>query len=450
MNEAKNLRDEKFAEFGRSFEFDRRLFAADISVSIAYCDALFHAGVLTRIESERIKNGLQTILKRAGFYQDYFAEPHANDVHSFIETRLVQLIGEIGEKINVGRSRYDQSITAFRWWLREEIEAISNGARTLQAAIIGAGERQKEAVFPAYAHSQKAQPILWAHWCLAYYEMLARDRERLDEVWRRVNIMPLGAADLTGTAFEIDREEIAAALGFEGISANSLDAAADADFAVESIGALALLMIHLSRLAEDLISYSAPDFGFVKLSGDFSQSNRRLESLELVRGKTVEIFGHQTALCALLKSLPLGIHKDLQAVKKAVFEAVDTVQTCLQIMTLVLEKTRIDQARTLAAVTSDYLNAAELTDYLVQRNVSLKTAHKAVGEIVAHAVSQNKKLDDLSLEEFQKFSGSIGGDVFRALSLEQSLASKNQFGGTAPERVFEAIEQAKENLEREE
>lgn len=450
MKEAKNLRDEKFAEFGRSFEFDRRLFAADIRVNIAYCDALFHAGVLTRIESERIKNGLQTILKRAAFYQDYFDEPNAIDVHSFIETRLVQLIGETGEKINVGSSRYDQSITAFRLWLREEIEAISNAARDLQAAIIGAGERQKEAVFPAYAHSQKAQPILWAHWCLAYYEMFARDRERLDEVWRRVNIMPLGAADLTGTFIEIDREEIAAALDFEGISANSLDAAADADFAVESTGAFSLLMIHLSRLAEDLISYNSPEFGFVKLSVRSADSNRNLEFLELVRGKAGNIFGHQTALYALLKSLPLGIHKDLREVKKTVFDAVDTVKSCLQIMTVVLENTRVDKAKTLAAVTRDYLNAAELADYLVQRNVSIKTARGLVGEIVAYAVSQNKKLDELSLKEFQKFSGNIGADVFHALSLEQSLASKNQFGGTAPERVFEALERAKESLGREE
>ncbi|MCY7347978.1 MAG: hypothetical protein LH614_17425, partial [Pyrinomonadaceae bacterium] len=249
--------------------------------------------------------------------------------------------------------------------------------------------------------------------------------------------------------FEIDREQIAAALGFEGITANSLDAAADADFAVETVGALALLMIHLSRLAEDLILYSAPEIGFVRLSGEFSRSIRHQEFLELVRGKSAEIFGHQTALCSLLKSLPLGVHKDLQAVKKTVFGAVDTVKSCLQIMIMVLESVRVDETVTLAAVTSDYLNAAELTDYLVQRNVSLKAARESVGEIVAYAVSQNKKLDDLSLEEFQKFSGFISADVFRALSLEQSLASKNQFGGTAPERVFEALELAKENLQRE-
>ena len=452
MKDAKNFRAAKFAEFGRSFVFDQRLFAAAVRVSIVYCDALFHAGVLTRIESERIVNGLQTILKRADFYQDYFDEPNAVDIHSFIESRLVQLIGETGEKMNVGRSRDDQSITAFRLWLREEIETISKHARDLQTALIDAGERQKTAVFPAYAHSRKAQPILWAHWCLAYFEMFARDRERLDEVWRRVNIMPLGAADLTGTAFEIDREEIARALGFEGISANSLDAAADADFAVESIGAFSLLMVHLSRLAENLITYASPEFGFIKLSAEsasFLTSNENLEALEMVRGKSGEIFGYQTAILALLKSLPLGIHKDLQEIKRAIFAAVEVVKSCLQISVASAEYLRVDYVRTLAVVTQDYLNAAELTDYLVQRNCSLRTARDTTGKVVAYAASQNKKIDELGLKELQNFSESIGGDVFHALSLEQSLTSKNQFGGTAPERVFEALEQARENLERE-
>jgi argininosuccinate lyase len=254
MAKAINLLNEKIAELNRAFDFDKRLFVADARVSIAYCDALFHAGIVTRIESERIKNGLQTILKRADFYTSYFEEPAAADVHSFIEMRLVQLIGDAGAKLNIGRSRHDQSATALRLWLREEIEEISKEAKNLQSALIGAG---------AYVNSQRAQPILWAHWCLAYFEMFSRDRERLDEVWRRVNVLPLGAGAGGGTAFEIDREEIARALGFEGVTANSLDAAADADFAVEALAACSLLMIHLSRLAEDLILYNSAEFGFI-------------------------------------------------------------------------------------------------------------------------------------------------------------------------------------------
>ncbi len=453
MNTGKNPRAANFAEFARSFECDRRLFHADARVSLAYCDALFHAGILTRIESERIKNGLQTILKRADYYQDYFDDANAADVHAFIETKLVQLIGETGAKMNIGRSREDQSITAFRLWLREEIEAISTRVRDLQTALIAAGERQKTAIFPAYAYSRKASPILWAHWCLAYFEQFGRDRERLEETWRRVNVSPLGAADLTGTAFEIDREEVARALGFEGVSANSLDAAADADFAIETVGAFALLMMHVSRLAEDLILYSAPESGFVNFSNDANSveiQNEITKILGTARGKTSEIFGYQATILTLLKNLPLGIHKDSQELKKTIFAAVDTVKNCLPIVTAAFENVRADEKAMLTAATHNYLNVAELTDYLVQRNVSIKTARATADKINVYAASQNKKFDDLSLQELQTFSETVGNDVFRALSLEQTLASKNQIGGTAPERVHEALEQARENLEREE
>jgi len=454
MAKARNLLNEKIAELNRAFDFDKRLFVADARVSIAYCDALFHAGIVTRIESERIKNGLQTILKRADFYTSYFEEPAAADVHSFIEMRLVQLIGDAGAKLNIGRSRHDQSATALRLWLREEIEEISKEAKNLQSALIGAGERQKQAVLPAYVNSQRAQPILWAHWCLAYFEMFSRDRERLDEVWRRVNVLPLGAGAGGGTAFEIDREEIARALGFEGVTANSLDAAADADFAVEALAACSLLMIHLSRLAEDLILYNSAEFGFI-IYGETSAENtdsisekRDSEVLELIRGKAGRIFGHQTALFSTMKSLPLGIHKELQEGAAAIFDSVDTVKLCLQIGSLVIENLRVNERKTLAAI-NDFPNTAELTDYLVQRNFSLKIAGSLAGEIVSYAASQKKRLPELSLEEFQKFSDNIGADVFHAVSLEQNLASKNQIGGTAPERVFEALEQAKEILVRE-
>ena len=454
MAKARNLLNEKIAELNRAFDFDKRLFVADARVSIAYCDALFHAGIVTRIESERIKNGLQTILKRADFYTSYFEEPAAADVHSFIEMRLVQLIGDAGAKLNIGRSRHDQSATALRLWLREEIEEISKEAKNLQSALIGAGERQKQAVLPAYVNLQRAQPILWAHWCLAYFEMFSRDRERLDEVWRRVNVLPLGAGAGGGTAFEIDREEIARALGFEGVTANSLDAAADADFAVEALAACSLLMIHLSRLAEDLILYNSAEFGFITF-GETSAENtdsispkKDFEILELIRGKAGRIFGHQTALFSTMKSLPLGIHKNLQEGAAAIFDSVDTVKLCLQIGSLVIENLRVNERKTLAAI-NDFPNTAELTDYLVQRNFSLKIAGSLAGEIVSYAASQKKRLPELSLEEFQKFSDNIGADVFHAVSLEQTLASKNQIGGTAPERVFEALEQAKEILERE-
>lgn len=446
--------DETFADFNNSFKFDRRLFEADVRASIAHCDALFHAGVLTRLESEKIKNALLTILKRAGFNKNYFDESGAEDVHSFIEARLVQLIGDAGRKLHTGRSRNDQVATAFRLWLREEITELSQVVRRLQKALLDAAEAQKEAVLPGYTHLQRAQPVLWAHWCLAYYEMLARDRERLDEVWRRVNVLPLGSAALAGTSFEIDREAVAKDLGFEGVTANSLDAVSDRDFAIEFVGASALVMVHLSRFAEDLILYASSEFQFVELSDRVSTGSSLMpqkknpDALELIRGKAGRIFGHQMALLATVKGLPLAYNKDLQEDKEAVFDTVDNVKISVKVAEIVLRNLRVNEQTTRAAATKGYLNATELADYLVQKGVPFRTAHDLTGKIVLRAISLGKELNELPLGEMQKFSTEIETDVFEALSLDKTLASKNQIGGTAPERVYEALERARREIER--
>jgi argininosuccinate lyase len=449
------MTDEILGEFNKSFKFDRRIFAADIRVSIAYCDELFGAGIFTRIESERVKNALLSILKRADFDKNYFDELSSEDIHSFIETRLVQLVGETGRKLSVGRSRIDQTVTAFRLWLREETEKISKMTRDLQNALITAAENQREAVLPGYNQFRRVQPIMWAHWCLAYFEMLERDRERLDEVWRRINVLPLGSGILAGTSVEIDREQIARKLKFEGITANSLDAVSDRDFAVEFVGACALTMVHLSRLAEDLILYSTTEFGFIEFGESAStelnlaSQKKKLDALELIRGKAGRIFGHQTALLSTFKSLPLGYNKDLQEDKQAVFDTVDTVSMCLRAAQITVKNLRVNIEKALAAAMKGYLNANEMVDYLVQKDLSLKIAHQTVEQIVLYASLKNKELNDLSLEELQKFSDIFRKDVFEYLSLEQTLASKNQIGGTSPERVFEALEHARESLERE-
>ncbi|HEX8289382.1 MAG TPA: argininosuccinate lyase [Pyrinomonadaceae bacterium] len=464
MTEAKNLwggrftgkADAVFAEFNNSFGFDKRLFYADVRASIAHAEGLFQAGVLTRLEAEKIKHGLSTLLKRADFDRNYFNDTTSEDVHSFIESKLVQLIGETGKKLHTGRSRNDQVATAFRLWLREEITNISQIVRHLQKALVTVAEKQKEAVLPGYTHLQRAQPILWAHWCLAYYEMLARDRERLDEVWRRTNVLPLGSAALAGTGFEIDREAVARELEFEGVSANSLDAVSDRDFCVEFVGACSLVMAHLSRMAEDLILYASSEFQFVELSDAVSTGSSLMpqkknpDALELIRGKAGRVFGHQTALLTTLKGLPLAYNKDLQEDKEAVFDTADTVKICLRVAAIVLANLRVNEAKTRRAATEGYLNATDLADYLVHKGVPFRTAHDAVGRIVLYAISKNKELQDLSLEDFREFSGEINRDVYEALDLEQVLASKNQIGGTAPERVYEALEAAKSEIEREE
>jgi argininosuccinate lyase len=448
--------DEILSGFINTFAFDQRLFAADARVGLAWIDALFHAGVLNRYEAERLRNGLHSIIKRAGFDRNYFNDLPAADVQSFVDARLVQLVSETGRKLEIGRSANDRAATVLRLWLREEIEKISDFARFFQLALIEAAERGREAVLPAYAHLQRAQPILWAHWCLAYFEMLARDRERLDEVWRRVNVLPLGAGAAAGTSFEIDREQLARDLGFEGVSLNSVDAVSDRDFAVEFIAASALLMTHLSRFAADLILYASEEFRFV----EFVQTNsdalnraareKNLRALELVRGKTGRVFGHQIALLTTLKGLPTAIGDDLQEDKPALFDTADSVKNSLRAATAVLENLRIrEETARAAASENDYSNARELNDYLILKDVSVSAARQAVEKILNHAVSNSKKPHELTLAEMQKFSVQIEADVFDSLSLEQSLASKSQIGGTAPERVFEALAAARDALEME-
>ena len=294
---------------------------------------------------------------------------------------------------------------------------------------------------------------MWAHWCLAYFEMLSRDLERLTEVRSRVNILPLGSAALAGTSFNIDRDAVAKELGFAGVTANSLDAVSDRDFAIEFVGACSLVMVHLSRIAEDLIIYATAEFGFITLSDAVSTGSSLMpqkknpDALELVRGKAGRIFGHQTALLATLKGLPLAYNKDMQEDKEAVFDTVDTVKSCLAVTAIVLDNLTVNEAKTREAASKGYLNATELADYLVKKGIPFRTAHDSVGKIVLYAVAQKKELGELNLEDFTLVSDEIGPDVFAALSLEQTLASKSQIGGTAPVRVAEALKTAKRKTE---
>lgn len=444
--------DETFAEFNNSFRFDKRLLAADVRASIAHANGLLRAGVLTADENAGIIGALRTILELAAgdlAYMDFDAE----DVHSFIESRLVELIGDTGKKVHTGRSRNDQVAAAFRLWLRDEIEHIRTDAKGVQAALIAAAERHKAAILPGYTHLQRAQPVLWAHWCLAYFEMLSRDLERLSDAARRVNILPLGSAALAGTSFNVDREAVAAELGFEGVSANSLDAVSDRDFAVEFVGVCSLIMVHLSRLAEDLIIYATTEFGFVTLSDAVSTGSSLMpqkknpDALELLRGKAGRVFGHQAALLATLKGLPLAYNKDMQEDKQAVFDTVDTVQMCLNIAAIVLNNLTVNETRTREAAVRGYLNATELADYLVKKGIPFRTAHDTVGRIVLAAIEQSKELHQMSLEDLAKVSAQIEADVFNLLSLDKTLASKSQTGGTSPKRVAEALLAAKKRME---
>lgn len=440
-------------EFDNSFKTDRRLFSEEIEVNLAYCDALFKAGILNRIESDKITNSLQTILKRAYYDKTYFENFPSDNIHTFIESRLFQLIGDNAFKIKTGKSRVEQISTVFRLWLRREIEKISKHIASLQKSLVKKCDENINVVLPGYSNLQNEHPILFAHWGLAYFEMFSRDRERLEEVWRRVNILPLGAGKLAGTSYEIDYEEISRELGFEGITTNSLDAVSDRDFAVEFVNACGLIMLHLSRLSEDIILYSSDEFGFIY----FDRSNgstmipqeRFTNVLRLIKSKTGQVFGNNIALQTTLKGLPMSFNKDLQENLEPVFDSADCTKDCIKVASKVFRNLLFNKEKTKSAATRDFFNKDEIVDYLIHRGVSFGTASKKVREIVAHAKSKGKNLNELDLEEFRTFSTDFESDIFETLSLEKTLESKNQFGGTSPERVFEALENAKESLARE-
>jgi argininosuccinate lyase len=444
--------DADFARFNQSFRFDRRLFEADVRASIAHGDGLAAAGILTPQEAERIKSALEQILGRGQADSGYFDELPSEDVHSFVEARLVEIAGDVGRKLHTGRSRNDQVATDLRLWLRDELDQINSSLRDAQEALLGAAERNREVVVPGYTHLQRAQPVLFPHWCLAYFEMLARDRKRFAEIRKRVNVMPLGSAALAGTAYPIDREAVARALGFDEVSRNSLDAVSDRDFCIEFAGAASLVMMHLSRLAEDIILYSSTEFGFFELDdavatgSSLMPQKKNPDSMELVRGKAGRVFGHLQSLLTMMKGLPLAYNKDMQEDKEAVFDTADTVSDCLKMSAMALRNLRVHDSRARDAATHGYLNATELADYLVRSGVPFREAHETVGRIVVHAIGRKAELADLSLEELKTFSPLIGPDVFESLALENTLATKSQTGGTAPERVAEALANARASL----
>lgn len=443
--------DKHFAVFNASFRFDRRLIFADLRACAVHAQALGRAGVLLDSEVATITDGLQQITANAAEpgYLDRAEFAGAEDVHSFIESRLVELIGPTGYKLHTGRSRNDQVAVATRLFLRDELERLDVVIRDTQLALIEQAERYADDPLPGYTHLQKAQPILFAHFLLAYFQMLQRDRERLADCRQRMNVLPLGSGALAGTNFPVDREWMAAQLGFAGVTRNSLDAVSDRDYIIEFASAAALTMMHLSRLAEDLIIYSTQEFGFIKLGDAISTGSSLMpqkknpDSLELIRGKSARVFGHASALLTLAKGLPLAYNKDLQEDKEALFDTIDTLSDSLRVTATVLRNIELNRNRARAAAISDYTNATDLADYLVRKGLEFRKAHEVIGRIVVFAIEQGRQLHELTLVECQQFSSLFSDDLFEAISLEQSLAGKNAIGGTSPEQVRAEINKAK-------
>jgi argininosuccinate lyase len=443
--------DELVKRYTASVEFDRRLAVHDIQGSLAHARMLEAIGVLTARDLADIERGLAQIqeeIERGTFPWSIDLE----DVHLNLERRLTELVGEAGKRLHTGRSRNDQVATDVRMWLRAAIDEIDLLTRALQQRIVDLADEHAATVMPGFTHLQVAQPVTFGHHLLAYYEMLARDRARLRECRRRVNQLPLGAAALAGTGYPIDRERVARELAFEGLCANSLDAVSDRDFAIEFCAAAALIMMHLSRLSEELILWMSPSFGFVTLSDRYCTGSsimpqkKNPDVPELVRGKTARVYGSLVALLTLMKAQPLAYNKDNQEDKEPLFDTADTLISTLRVYTGMLSGLRVDAARMRAAAQTAFSTATDLADYLVRRGVPFRAAHEAVARAVRAAQARGVELTALSLAELQQFSPLIEADVFSALTLEGSLAARNHLGGTAPEQVRAAVARARREI----
>lgn len=443
---------ELFKRFNDSLPIDWRMVQHDIAASIAWAQELHAVGVLTEHESHAITQGLRDVAAHAATLPGAPIETGLEDVHTWVEHELVQRLGDLGKKLHTGRSRNDLVSTDFRLWTRQCIEERRIELADLRRALIDIADRHAHDPMPAYTHLQPAQPVTIGHWALAYEAMLARDSARLADALGRVNECPLGCGALAGTAYDIDRHRLAHNLGFTGPSTNSLDAASDRDFALETLAVLAACAIHLSRLAEDLIIYNSAEFALVKLSDKVTTGSSLMpqkknpDALELIRGKAGRIAGAHNQLLMLLKAQPLAYNKDNQEDKAALFDAADELSMCLRIATLVMDTTTFDLDRCRQRAAAGYANATELADYLVAKGIPFREAHEVAGKAVRAAIAAAKPLEDLPLEDLRAIHSAIDADAYDALTIGATLSKRSAFAGTAPARVDEARAAARQRM----
>jgi argininosuccinate lyase len=433
------------AKFNASIGFDLELIEYDLTGSIAHAKMLAHTGIISPPEGEQLVTGLETIRQeyRAG---NFHPGVDAEDVHFAVERRLTELVGDVGKKLHTARSRNDQVGTDTRLYLRDRITHLQGQLGEFQQVLLTIARTHVDTLIPGYTHLQRAQPLSLAHHLLAYFEMAQRDWERLGDVYKRTNISPLGCGALAGTTFPIDRHYTAQLLGFDRVYANSLDGVSDRDFAIEFLGAASIIMVHLSRLAEEVIIWASEEFRFVTLTdrcatgSSIMPQKKNPDVPELVRGKTGRVFGHLQAMLVLMKGLPLAYNKDLQEDKEALFDAVNTVQACLEAMTILMsEGIEFRPARLADAVASDFANATDVADYLATKGVPFREAYNLVGKVVKTCLSQNKLLKDLSLSEWQILHPAFEADIYAAIAPKQVVAARNSYGGTGFDRVRQAI-----------
>ena len=442
--------DKLVTEFTASISFDWRLYPYDIAGSIAHAKMLAKQGIISGKEAETIVNGLASIREELDKGQFQF-KPDLEDIHMNIEARLIEKVDEVGRKLHTARSRNDQVALDMRLYAKKAISDTLAGLRKLQQALVDVAEANQDVILPGYTHWQRAQPVLLAHHLLAYFEMLQRDIERFQDCLKRVDVMPLGSGALAGVAYDIDREFLARELGFSQISRNSMDAVSDRDFILEYEAAASISMMHLSRLAEEIILWSTTEFSFIELDEAYATGSsimpqkKNPDVAELARGKTGRVYGHLMALLTTMKALPLAYNRDLQEDKEGFFDTIDTLLATFEVFTGMLKTLRVKGENMGQAARQGYMLATDLADYLVRKGEAFRTAYDIVARLVSYATEKSKTFSELKLAEYKQFSSLFADDVY-AITVESSIAARDNTGGTAPDQVKKTLHQAREIL----
>ncbi|MCR4434919.1 MAG: argininosuccinate lyase [Clostridiales bacterium] len=445
--------DKTVDDFNSSISFDSRMYRQDIRGSLAHAKMLGKCGVIPEEEAALICKTLSEILADIEKGRVEF-EIDAEDIHMNIEKILISRIGDTGKKLHTGRSRNDQVALDLRMYLKDEIKEIKSLLAALETALLDIAEKNLTVILPGYTHLQRAQPVTLAHHMMAYFQMFGRDMERLDDCYKRTDVMPLGSGALAGTTYPLDRQAVADELGFSAITANSLDAVSDRDFAIELLSCLSIVMMHLSRFCEELVLWSSLEFGFVEMDDAYSTGSsimpqkKNPDVAELVRGKTGRVYGSLVTLLTVMKSLPLAYNKDMQEDKEAVFDAVDTVKMCLPVFTRMLLTMKVKKENMYRAAQGGFTNATDIADYLVKKGVPFRSSHEIIGRLVLFCIQNGKSIEELGLQELKSFSPLIEEDIYEAISLERCVSERKLPGGPAVESVMEAIRKGRIFLSR--
>ncbi len=444
--------DKKVDDFNSSIRFDKRMYKQDIKGSIAHAGMLGRQGIIPQEDADKIIAELKNILSdiEAGKVEFLI---DAEDIHMNIEKILTDRIGDAGKRLHTGRSRNDQVALDIRMYLMDETGVIEEMLVHALNVFVDLASEHTETIMPGYTHLQKAQPVTFAHHLMAYFEMFKRDLSRLTDCKKRMNVMPLGSGALAGTTYPLDRESVAAELGFDGVTMNSLDGVSDRDFVIELASCLSIIMMHMSRFSEELILWSSHEFSFVEMDDAFSTGSsimpqkKNPDVAELIRGKTGRVYGHLMGLLTTMKGLPLAYNKDMQEDKEPIFDALDTVKLCLPVFCDMLATMTVKKDNMLRGAKGGFTNATDVADYLVKKGLPFREAHAVVGRMVFYAIEHNKSLDELTMDEFKEFSDIIESDIYDAISMETCVNDRRLIGGPAKETVEKAINKAREFLE---